>query len=192
MPRVLLKTNEGDIVLELFENEAPQTVGNFINLVEKGFYTNLPFHRVLHGFMAQGGDPKGDGTGGPGYDILCECYKDNHRLHFRGALSMAHSGKDTGGSQFFITFVPTAQLDGPAVNPKNTGTPHTVFGRVVSGFDVLAKLQKREPPNSMHSFGPKAPLPVPDKIVEAKVLNKRNHPYEPTKVATPKVPGAVP
>jgi cyclophilin family peptidyl-prolyl cis-trans isomerase len=181
-PRVLLKTNEGDIVVELFENEAPQTVANFINLVEKGYYNGLTFHRVLHEYMAQGGDPKGDGTGGPGYEIPCECYKENHRLHFRGALSMAHAGKDTGGSQFFLTFLPTPHLDGKAVNPKNEGTPHTVFGRVVSGFDVLPKIQRRSPPSSMHSFGPKTPMPPADKIVEAKVLNKRNHPYEPTKV----------
>jgi cyclophilin family peptidyl-prolyl cis-trans isomerase len=183
LPQVLLKTNKGDIVLELFENEAPQTVGNFVNLVEKGFYNNLSFHRVLPGFMAQGGDPKGDGTGGPGYEIPCECYKENKRLHFRGALSMAHSGKDTGGSQFFITFVPTDNLDGPAVSPSNTSN-HTVFGRVVSGFDTLVKLQRRNPDSRRHNFDT-TPLPVPDRILEAKVLNKRNHPYEPTKVAAP-------
>ena len=107
LPRVLLKTSAGDIEIELFENEAPNTVLNFITLVDKGFYNGLKFHRVLPGFMAQGGDPKGDGTGGPGYTIPCECYQANHRLHFRGSLSMAHAGRDTGGSQFFLTFVPT-------------------------------------------------------------------------------------
>lgn len=187
LPHVLLKTSKGDIELELFENEAPQTVGNFINLVEKGFYNGLAFHRVIHEFMAQGGDPNGDGTGGPGYEILCECYKPEHRNHFRGSLSMAHSGKDTAGSQFFLTFVPTVQLDAKDVNPKNEGTPHTVFGRVVKGFDVLAKLQKRQPTSSMHNFGPKTPPAPADKIIEAKVLNKRNHPYEPTKAAAAKV-----
>jgi cyclophilin family peptidyl-prolyl cis-trans isomerase len=183
LPRVLLKTTKGDITLELFEDSAPQTVGNFINLVDKGYYNGLAFHRVIHEFMAQGGDPKGDGTGGPGYDILCECYKPEHRNHFRGSLSMAHAGKDTGGSQFFITFLPTAQLDGKDVNPKNEGTPHTVFGRVVSGFDVLTTLQKRQPQSSMHNFGQSTPPAPADKIIEAKVLNKRNHPYEPTKAA---------
>ena len=82
LPRVLLKTTKGDIELELFENEAPNTVANFISLVEKGFYNDLAFHRVLPGFMAQGGDPKGNGTGGPGYSIPCECYKPDHRAAF--------------------------------------------------------------------------------------------------------------
>jgi cyclophilin family peptidyl-prolyl cis-trans isomerase len=159
LPRVLIKTNKGDIEAELFENEAPNTVANFITLAEKGFYNGLPFHRVLEGFMAQGGDPKGDGSGGPGYSIACECYQPNHRLHFRGSLSMAHAGRDTGGSQFFITFVPTSHLDGK----------HTVFGRVINGFDVLAKIQRRDPddPNA----------PEPDKILEIKVLRKRPHEY---------------
>lgn len=183
LPRVSLKTTEGEIVLELFENEAPQTVGNFINLVEKGFYNGLTFHRVIAEFMAQGGDPNGDGTGGPDYDIYCECYKPEKRNHFRGSLSMAHRGKDTGGSQFFITFVPTGNLDGTAVDPKNTGACHTVFGRVISGFDVLAKLNRRQPPD-FHSSSKEPPLPA-DKIIEAKVLRKRNHAYEPTKVKPP-------
>jgi cyclophilin family peptidyl-prolyl cis-trans isomerase len=161
LPRVKLKTSKGDIVLELFENEAPNTVANFISLVDKGFYNGLSFHRVIRGFVAQGGDPKGDGMGGPGYLIPCECYKDNHRLHFRGSLSMAHAGKDTGGSQFFLTLVPTAHLDGR----------HTVFGRVIEGMDVLSALQPRDPsqPNQFD----------PDKILEATVVRKRHHAYEP-------------
>ena len=149
---------------ELFENEAPNTVANFISLVEKGFYDGLTFHRVLPGFMAQGGCPNGTGTGGPGYSIPCECYQENHRLHFRGSLSMAHAGRDTGGSQFFLTFRPTKQLDGK----------HTVFGRVIKGMDVLPQIQRRDP----ESPNP----PTPDKIIEAKVLRKRDHPYEPKKV----------
>jgi cyclophilin family peptidyl-prolyl cis-trans isomerase len=165
LPRVKLTTNKGEIVLELFENEAPQTVGNFVSLVESGFYDGLTFHRVIPNFMAQGGDPKGDGTGGPGYSIPCECYKANARKHFRGSLSMAHAGRDTGGSQFFITFLPTAQLNGK----------HTVFGRVIEGMDVLAKLQRRDP-----NAGGK--LPVPDTILKAEVLRKRDHEYKPTKV----------
>jgi len=163
LPRVLLKTSKGDLTIELFENEAPNTVANFVSLVEKGFYNGLAFHRVLPGFMAQGGCPTGDGTGGPGYNIPCECYKPDARMHFRGSLSMAHAGRDTGGSQFFLTFLPTPHLDGK----------HTVFGRVIEGFDVLPKLQRRDP---------SAPgQPEPDKIVEAKVLRKRDHAYEPKK-----------
>jgi cyclophilin family peptidyl-prolyl cis-trans isomerase len=164
LPRVLLKTNRGDIEIELFENEAPNTVANFISLVEKGFYNGLVFHRVLPNFMAQGGDPTGKGSGGPGYSIACECYKPDARMHFRGSLSMAHAGRDTGGSQFFLTFLATTHLNGK----------HTCFGRVVKGFDVLAKIQRRDPgsPNP----------PTPDQIVEAKVLRKRPHAYEPKKI----------
>ncbi len=164
LPRVSLKTTKGTIEIELFENEAPMAVANFISLVEKGFYDGLSFHRVLAGFMAQGGCPEGTGTGGPGYNIPCECHKPEHRRHFRGTLSMAHAGRDTGGSQFFLTFLPTAHLDGR----------HTAFGRVIDGMDVLARLQRRDP-------GAANP-PEPDRILEAKVLRKRDHAYEPTKV----------
>ena len=120
LPRVKLTTTKGDIVLELFENEAPETVGNFINLVEKGFYKDLTFHRVIAGFMAQGGCPEGDGTGGPGYSIYDECGKPDARMHFRGSISMAKTNApNSGGSQFFICFRPTPNLNGI----------HTVFGR---------------------------------------------------------------
>lgn len=182
LPRVKFETNKGTIVIELLENEAPQTVGNFIHLVESKSYDNKTFHRVLPGFMAQGGDPAGDGSGGPGYEILCECYRDDHRLHFQGTLSMAHAGKDTGGSQFFITFRRTPHLDGK----------HTVFGRVIEGMDVLPKLQRRNP--DLAGLG--QPLPVPDKIITATVLRKRDHEYVPTKVeakpATKAEPGKTP
>jgi cyclophilin family peptidyl-prolyl cis-trans isomerase len=160
LPRVLIKTNKGDIVVELFENEAPNTVANFITLVEKKFYDGLTFHRVLPAFMAQGGDPKGDGSGGPGYTIPDEVSNPNHRLHFRGSLSMAKtSAPDSGGSQFFLCFVPTQFLDGK----------HTVFGRMISGFDVLAKINRREPTD--------ANAADPDKILEMRVLRKRDHEY---------------
>jgi len=162
LPRVEMKTTKGRIVIELFENEAPNAVANFISLVEKGFYNGLPFHRVIKGFMAQGGCPKGDGTGGPGYTIACECHQPNARMHFRGSLSMAHAGRDTGGSQFFLTFIPTSHLNGQ----------HTVFGRVIEGMDVLAKLQRRDPQD--------ADAPA-DKMLEVKVLRKRDHAYEPKK-----------
>ena len=152
LPRVLLKTSKGDIVLELFANEAPIAVNNFLSLVKSGFYTDVPFHRVLPFFMAQGGDPTGTGTGGPGYCIKCECYKPEARKHFRGSLSMAHAGRDTGGSQFFLTFVPTSFLNGK----------HTVFGRVLEGMDVLSDIQRIDPEKENDV--------APDKIVEAKIL----------------------
>jgi cyclophilin family peptidyl-prolyl cis-trans isomerase len=164
LPRVKLETSKGTIVIELFENEAPGAVGNFVSLVEKKFYDNLTFHRVLPNFMAQGGDPSGNGTGGPGYNIYCECEKPEARMQFRGSLSMAHAGKDTGGSQFFLTFLPTTQLNGR----------HTVFGRVIEGFDVLAKIQRRDP----QAFNP----PQPDRIVKAEVVRKREHEYKPNEV----------
>jgi cyclophilin family peptidyl-prolyl cis-trans isomerase len=165
-PLVLLHTTKGDVVIELFEDQAPNTVANFVYLVEKGFYNGLKFHRVLDGFMAQGGDPKGDGTGGPGYSIACECYRPDYVRHARGSLSMAHAGRDTGGSQFFLTFKATSFLDGK----------HTVFGQVVQGMDVVDKFQRMDPekPN---------PYVQCDKIIDARVLRKRNHPYVPV-VAT--------
>lgn len=162
LPKVKLSTSKGDIVLVLFEDQAPIATANFINLIENKFYNNLSFHRVIGGFMAQGGDPKGDGTGGPGYTIPCECRNENHRDHFRGTLSMAHAGPDTGGSQFFLTFVPTPNLDGK----------HTVFGRVVEGVDVLAKLKRVQPGDG--NMG--------DIINSATVLSKRPHKYEPVKL----------
>lgn len=164
LPRVKMTTTDGDIIIELFENEAPDTVGNFISLVEKGFYDNLTFHRVLEGFMAQGGCPLGTGTGGPGYNIYCECYGPNHRKHFRGSLSMAHAGRDTGGSQFFLTFVPTPHLNGK----------HTVFGRVIEGLDLLEKIQRIDPSSSDGQA-------KPDKILKAEVIRKREHEYKPNK-----------
>ena len=161
-PLVLMRTTKGDVVIELFEDQAPNTVANFVYLVEKGFYNGLKFHRVLDGFMAQGGCPKGDGTGGPGYAIACECYRPDYVHHQRGSLSMAHAGRDTGGSQFFLTFKATSFLDGK----------HTVFGQVVQGMEIVDKFQRIDPekPN---------PYVQPDKIIEARVLRKRNHPYVP-------------
>jgi len=166
LPRVLLKTTKGDIELELFENQAPNTVANFISLVHRGFYKDTPFHRVIKGFMAQGGDPTGSGAGGPGYALPSECYRPDHRLHFRGSLSMAHAGRDTGGSLFFLTFVPTPHLD----------RRHTVFGRMVAGIDVLAKLQRRDPADKE--------APRADRILEARVLRspKPARDYKPEKM----------
>ena len=164
LPRVRISTSVGDLVVELFENEAPNTVANFISLVEKGFYNGTPFHRVIGGFMAQGGDPTGTGTGGPGYTIACEVDAPDARQHFRGTLSMAHAGRDTGGSQFFLTFRPTDHLDGK----------HTVFGRVIEGFDVLPKIMRTTDDQGRPVAGVQ-----PDTIVKAEVLRKRNHAYVP-------------
>jgi cyclophilin family peptidyl-prolyl cis-trans isomerase len=161
LPRVKLQTTKGDVVVELFENEAPQATANFITLVKSGFYNGVAFHRVIPQFMAQGGDPRGDGSGGPGYTIRDECRQPNYRHHFRGSLSMAKlEAPDTGGSQFFLTFLQTPHLDGK----------HTVFGRVIEGMDVLGELQKRDP----QSPNP----PAPDKIVKAEVLRDRGHDYK--------------
>lgn len=164
LPIVQFETTKGVLKIVLYEDQAPQTVGNFVSLVERGFYDGLSFHRVLPGFMAQGGCPVGNGTGGPGYEIPCECYREDRRLHFAGSLSMAHAGRDTGGSQFFLTFRSTPHLDGR----------HTVFGRVIEGQEVLAELRRVDPmsPNREE----------PDKIVRATVVRKREHEYRPTKV----------
>ena len=116
----------GDIVIELFDKEAPGTVQNFVDLINKGFYNGLRFHRVIPGFVAQGGCPNGNGTGGPGYTIIDELVGNPHK-HDRGALSMAHRGPNTGGSQFFIVYEPQPHLDGV----------HTVFGKVIEGMDVV-------------------------------------------------------
>lgn len=159
LPRVRIETSKGTLVVELFENEAPNTVANFISLVEKHFYDDTVFHRVIPQFMAQGGDPTGTGRGGPDYAIACECDLPGARKHFLGTLSMAHAGRDTGGSQFFLTFRPTEHLDGK----------HTVFGRVIEGLDVLPKIQRTEGPTAG----------APDKIIRAEVLRKRDHAYEP-------------
>ena len=168
LPRVLIRTNKGDITLELFEDSAPNTVANFIYLVKLGFYKDVPFHRVLPGFMAQGGDPTGSGGGGPGYAIDCECYpKEGQpapRKHFRGSISMANAGRDTNGSQFFLMFQPVSHLNGR----------HTVFGRVIGGIEVLADIQRIDPDDEVI-------MVEPDRILEAKVLRDRGHTYEPVK-----------
>jgi cyclophilin family peptidyl-prolyl cis-trans isomerase len=125
-PTVTLKTTLGDVRLEIFEDKAPKTAANFLALVRKGFYNNTTFHRVIPGFMIQGGDPKGDGTGGPGYTIPDEF----HPLLTHsgpGVLSMANAGPNTGGSQFFITLAATDWLNGK----------HAVFGKVVGGQEVV-------------------------------------------------------
>ncbi len=123
----LIKTAKGDLVLELYPQDAPVTVNNFVTLARKGFYNGLTFHRIIPGFMAQGGDPSGNGTGGPGYTFQDEF---SSRTHQAGSLSMANSGPNTNGSQFFICYAPQPHLNGK----------HTVFGQLTQGMDVLKKL----------------------------------------------------
>ena len=134
MTKVLFETNEGIINIELFSKDAPNTVNNFTKLISEGFYDGLAFHRVIPGFMAQGGCPNTregvsgmPGTGGPGYNIKCEI---NSNKHLKGSLSMAHAGKDTGGSQFFIVYESQPHLDGV----------HTVFGKT-DDMDIVLKLK---------------------------------------------------
>jgi cyclophilin family peptidyl-prolyl cis-trans isomerase len=150
-PTATLKTTLGDIRIELFADRAPKTVSNFVQLVKKGFYNGVTFHRVIPGFMIQGGDPSGNGTGGPGYMIPDE-FHPTLRHDSAGILSMANAGPNTGGSQFFITLAATAWLDGK----------HAVFGRVRGGMDVVEKIAG-VPRNS--SDMPKSPV----RIVEATV-----------------------
>ncbi len=133
MTKVLFETDAGTINIELFSNDAPNTVNNFTKLISEGFYDGLAFHRVIPGFMAQGGCPNTragssgmPGTGGPGYKINCEI---NSNKHLKGSLSMAHAGKNTGGSQFFIVYEAQPHLDGV----------HTVFGKT-DDMDIVLKL----------------------------------------------------
>jgi len=130
-----LKTEKGDMYIELFADKAPKTVNNFVFLGRQGFYDNITFHRVIPGFMAQTGDPTGAGGGGPGYTIEDE-FSPDLKHDQPGMLSMANKGQaHTGGSQFFITYAPAPHLDGH----------HTIFGRIVEGMDVLGQLTERRP-----------------------------------------------
>jgi len=128
MTRAIMETDKGTIHLEMFDQDAPNTVKNFVDLAEKGFYDGLIFHRVIPNFMVQGGCPQGRGTGGPGYTINCEI---NPKKHEAGTLSMAHAGKNTGGSQFFICHAPQPHLDGV----------HTTFGKT-EDMDVVNAIRK--------------------------------------------------
>ena len=128
------KTEAGDFVIELFADKAPKTVNNFVFLARDGFYDGVTFHRVIKGFMAQGGDPTGSGMGGPGYKFADEFHKDL-RHNAAGILSMANAGPGTNGSQFFITHGPTPHLD----------NRHTVFGKVTSGLNVVLAIPERDP-----------------------------------------------
>ena len=154
LPRVEMLTNKGRIIIELFEDDAPNGVANFISLVEKKYYDGQKFHRVIPNFMAQGGDinskndnPSDDGQGGPGYTIKTDL---NKRKHFRGSFSYANAGLNTDGSQFFLCVIPTTWLDGR----------HAVFGRIIEGQSIADSLTKN------------------DELTKVTILHKRNHPYE--------------
>ncbi len=149
LPVVRFETDRGRIVLELFEDDAPNTVANFINLAEKGYYDGLVFHRVIANFMIQGGDPTGTGRGGPGYRFRDEFSRRAH--DGPGVLSMANSGPNTNGSQFFITHRATPHLDGR----------HTVFGRVTEGLEVVNAVRRG------------------DAMRKVVVVRKRGHEYVP-------------
>lgn len=157
LPRVKLVTSRGDIVIELFENEAPNAVASFIDLCDKKVYEGTTFHRVIPDFMVQGGDPlskdknpSNDGQGGPGYKFADE-FPTGYRRHFRGVLSLANHGKDTNGSQFYITHRPTEDLDGK----------HVVFGRVIEGMNVVDAIKKG------------------DTLKATEIIRKRAHAYRP-------------
>ena len=133
-----ITTSKGTMTLELYADETPGTVANFEKLANEQFYDGTRFHRVISNFMIQGGDPLSKdpkhprvGTGGPGYTIKCETHKNTHK-HVRGTLSMAHAGKDTGGSQFFICHAPQSHLDGK----------HTVFGQVTQGVEIVDAIRQ--------------------------------------------------
>lgn len=133
MKKATIYTEKGNMSVEFYDKDAPNTVKNFCDLAEKGFYNGLSFHRVIPNFVIQGGCPEGTGSGGPGYKIKCELTGGN-QYHDRGVLSMAHAGRDTGGSQFFVCHsrANTAHLD------KN----HTCFGKVVDGLEVIDAIRE--------------------------------------------------
>lgn len=132
--KAIFHTDKGNFEVELFANKAPKTVNNFVFLARDGFYDGVTFHRVIKGFMAQGGDPTGTGTGGPGYQFSDE-FHPSLKHSVPGILSMANAGPNTNGSQFFITYGPTPHLD----------NRHSVFGKVIQGMDVVQALEERDP-----------------------------------------------
>jgi peptidyl-prolyl cis-trans isomerase B (cyclophilin B) len=140
MTKVKISTDKGDMIAELFDDATPITVNNFVSLIKKQFYDGLNFHRVLPGFVIQGGCPVGNGTGGPGYTIQCEV-NAKRQFHDRGVLSMAHAGRNTGGSQFFICHnrQNTQHLDGN----------HTCFGIVTEGLDIIDSITSGDKINSI-------------------------------------------
>lgn len=164
-PVVRIATSKGDIIVELFEDEAPNTIANMITLAEAGFYKGMSFHRIINGFMAQGGCPNSKrgaagmpGTGGPGYRFADE-FNPKLRHNKRGILSMANAGPGTNGSQFFICFGPTPHLD----------NRHTVFGEVIQGLEILDKLE---------ASGSQSGKPMESISFNIEVVSKREHDYQ--------------
>lgn len=133
MTKATIKTEKGDMMVEFYDQDAPKTVKNFVDLSKKGFYDGLTFHRVIPDFVVQGGCPDGTGAGGPGYSIDCELTGEN-QYHDRGVLSMAHAGRNTGGSQFFICHSRN--------NTSHLDRNHTCFGKVVEGLDVIDDIRQ--------------------------------------------------
>lgn len=161
----VLQTTKGPVFLALFDKESPLTVRNFVTLVEKGFYDGTKFHRVIEGFVAQGGDPRGTGEGGPGYDIR---FEKNPLKHVTGAVGMARSQDlDSAGSQFFIDFQPLPNLDQKYDAAGKPVGGYVVFGQVVTNMDVVRKL------NRTMDRGSSTPFPgvEPDRVVEARMLD---------------------
>lgn len=167
-PVAVINTNKGVIEIELFEDIMPITSGNFVNLTEKGFYNGVKFHRVIDGFMIQGGDPitKTDevikyGTGGPGYAIPDEHVKSDLLTNVRGTISMANSGPESGGSQFFINLADNQNLD---FDKQPLSSKHPVFGRVVSGMDVVDAIAQVETNQTN--------LPLEDVVMESVTIRR--------------------
>lgn len=133
MKKAQIKTNKGNMVVDFYEKDAPGTVANFIKLSEEGFYNGLTWHRVIPNFVIQGGCPNGTGAGGPGYTIKCELDGEN-QYHDKGVLSMAHAGRDTGGSQFFVCH--------NRENTQHLDRNHTAFGKVVDGLEVIDLIEE--------------------------------------------------
>ena len=128
-----INTDKGTMLVEFYEKDAPNTVNNFVKLTKEGFYKDLNFHRVIPGFVAQGGCPNGNGAGGPGYKIDCELNGDNQN-HDKGVLSMAHAGRNTGGSQFFLVHDRNAT--------QHLDRNHTCFGKVTEGLEIIEQIQQ--------------------------------------------------
>lgn len=140
MSQVKIRTDKGEMIAELYDNETPIAVNNFKKLIGEGFYNGLNFHRVIPNFMIQGGCPNGTGAGGPGYKIPCEVNADK-QYHDRGVLSMAHAGRNTGGSQFFICH--------SRDNTSHLDRNHTCFGKVIEGLDVIDAIKQGDVINEM-------------------------------------------
>ncbi len=133
MSKAIIKTEKGDMTVQFYDKDAPNTVANFLKLAKQGYYDGVTFHRVISDFVIQGGDPTGTGAGGPGYSIDCELSGEN-QFHDRGVLSMAHAGRNTGGSQFFICHSRT--------NTAHLDRNHTCFGKVIENVDVVDDIRQ--------------------------------------------------